>query len=109
MTVSTVSRLEVLWSGTGYSFGLFQQRRLLSLEAALPVEMKCIPAGTIVPVPHSGHKLHGVRASPLGHRGLAGLSPAPQGWIPRHWGAQAGSPTALGVEPGQYRDSASVG
>jgi len=64
-----------------------------SVKAALLVSIRFISAGTIVPVPHSGHKLRGAKVSLLGHRGLAGLS----------------SPTALGVEPGHYGGSVSNG
>ena len=67
----------------------------------MPISMGFTPAGTIVPVPHTGHKLRGVTVPSLRHRGLAGLSPAPLG------GTR--SPTALGVEPGHYRDSVSDG
>jgi len=51
----------------------------------MPISMGFTPAGTIVPVPHSGHKLRGVTVPSLRHRGLAG------------------------VEPGHYRDSVSDG
>ncbi len=59
--------------------------RLRWLEASIPISMGFTPAGTIVPVPHAGHKLRGVTVPSLRHRGLAG------------------------VEPGYYRDSASYG
>lgn len=37
--------------------------------------MGVIPAEMIVPVPHTGHKLCGVRVSWLTHRVLAGVEP----------------------------------
>ncbi len=45
------------------------------LEVALLFGVGCISAETIVPVPHAGHKMRGVRVSHLQHRGLAGVEP----------------------------------